>query len=266
MTYRDAGLVAGRSAMFWALTRASLAMAALFALGLAVDARTVGADLAWTKPLKFAVSFVVLFATLALVADRLTPGVRDGAALRVIGWVMATALVAEMAYIAVQSGRGLPSHFYLVSPFYRAMYTAMAIGATALVLSIAAIGWIAWRDAGAALGSATREGVLWGFTLFALPLLVVAFSLGGNGGHHVGVHPVGGATVPLFGWSLVVGDLRPAHFLALHAMQAIPLAGLAADRLGFGAWPVRGAAAAWLVLTLAVWVQALAGRPLVALQ
>jgi hypothetical protein len=108
--------------------------------------------------------------------------------------------------------------------------------------------------------------VLWGFTLFALPLLVVAFALGGNGGHHVGVHPAGGATVPLIGWSLVVGDLRPAHFLALHAMQAIPLAGLEADRLGLGRVWVRVAAAVWLVLTLAVWVQALAGLPLIALQ
>jgi hypothetical protein len=266
MTYRHAGLAAGRPAIFWALTGASVAMAALFALGLAVDARTVGADWAWTKPLKFALSFVVLFATVALVVDRLSPAVQGGLALRVTGWVMATAFLAEMAYIAVQAGRALPSHFYLVTPFYQAMYTAMAVGATALVFGIAAVGWLACRDSGAAFGPATREGVLWGFTLFALPLLVVAFALGGNGGHHVGVHPAGGATVPLFGWSLVTGDLRPAHFLALHAMQAIPLAGLAADRLGLGRFWVRVAAAVWLVLTLAVWAQASAGLPLIAVQ
>ena len=266
MTIWDAGAAAARPSMFWALTGALLAMVALFAIGLVADGRMVGADLAWTKPMKFAVSFVVLFATLALVADRLSPAVQDGAALRVVGWVMAAAFLAEMAYIAVQAGRALPSHFYLVSPFYRALYTAMAIGATTLVLGVAVIGWIAWRDGGASLGPATREGLLWGLTVFALPLLVVAFSLGGNGGHHVGVHPAGGATMPLFGWSLAVGDLRPAHFLALHAMQAIPLAGLVADRLAAGAWPVRVAAVAWLALTLAIWAQALAGRPLVAVQ
>lgn len=266
MTLWEAASPDARPSMFRALTGLSVGMTALFALALAVDGRTVGADWAWTKPLKFAVSLAVLFATLALVADRLSPAVQAGAALRIVGWVMAAACLAEMAYIAVQAGRGLPSHFYLVSPFYRAAYTAMAVGATALVLGTAAVGWIAWRDGGAALGPGLREGVLWGFTAFALPLLVVAFSLGGNGGHHVGVHPPGGATVPLFGWSLATGDLRPAHFLALHAMQAIPLAGLLADRLALGPWAVRAAAAAWLVLTLAVWMQALAGRPLVAVQ
>ncbi|MFN6977492.1 MAG: hypothetical protein ACK4OP_05175 [Gemmobacter sp.] len=260
----DMGVV--RPAMFSALTGLSVAMVALFAIGLLVDGRMVGADPAWTKPMKFAVSLVVLFATLALVVDRLSPGVQGGTALRIVGVVMAVCMLGEMAYIAVQAGRGLPSHFYVPNAVYASLYTAMAVGATGLVMGVAAVGWLAWRDAGADLGPGLREGVLLGFTVFALPLLVVAFSLGGNGGHHVGVHPEGGAVLPLFGWSLVTGDLRPAHFLALHAMQAIPLAGLLADRIGAGAWPLRAAAAAWLVLTLAVWVQALAGRPLVAVQ
>jgi hypothetical protein len=74
----------------------------------------------------------------------------------------------------------------------------------------------------------------------------------------------GGAVIPLFGWSAVVGDLRPAHFLALHAMQVLPLAAWALrGRGGVGAVWVAGGL--WTALTLAVFAQALAGLPLVAL-
>ena len=40
-------------------------------------------------------------------------------------------------------------------------------------------------------------------------------------GHFVGT-PVTGASVPILGWSLEVGDLRVPHFLATHAMHAVP--------------------------------------------
>ncbi len=39
-------------------------------------------------------------------------------------------------------------------------------------------------------------------------------------GHAVGAE---GGQVPLFGWNRSGGDLRVAHFLGIHAEQAIPL-------------------------------------------
>ena len=76
-----------------------------------------------------------------------------------------------------------------------------------------------------------------------------------------------GAAVPFLGWSGEVGDLRPAHFLALHAMRALPLLGLWLERRGVAA-PDRTVAAAgvgYAVVTLAVFGQALMGLPLVGL-
>jgi hypothetical protein len=155
------------------------------------------------------------------------------------------------------------SHFSVQTPFTALMYTLMGIGAVALVLGIGAIGGLAWRDRAARFGPALRLGVGLGFGLSALLTLAVAGYLGGNGSHFVGTPSPGAAALPWLGWSLEVGDLRPAHFLALHAMQALPLLGLWLDRRG-GASPRRmwAAAAAYAGVTAAVFVQALLGLPL----
>ena len=63
-----------------------------------------------------------------------------------------------------------------------------------------------------------------------------------------------------------VGDLRPAHFLALHAMQVLPLVGWWIDRRGGASLrALHSSAAAWALLTVAVFAQALAGLPLLRL-
>jgi hypothetical protein len=62
-----------------------------------------------------------------------------------------------------------------------------------------------------------------------------------------------------------VGDIRPAHFLALHAMQVLPLVGVWFDRNGFGVQPLRWVALAYAALTAAVFAQALSELPLIRL-
>jgi hypothetical protein len=83
-------------------------------------------------------------------------------------------------------------------------------------------------------------------------------------GHSVGAE---GGRVFFFGWNRSGGDLRIAHFLGIHAQQAIPL--LAAAVAG---WSVRVRWAtlatgtlAYVAVTLAVFAQAVAGRPLLPL-
>jgi hypothetical protein len=83
-------------------------------------------------------------------------------------------------------------------------------------------------------------------------------------GHSVGLE---GGHVPLFGWNRSGGDLRIAHFLGIHAEQAIPLL---AALLGGIAAPARqrlliAGIAAYVALTLAIFFQAIAGRALLPL-
>jgi len=233
-----------------------------------VDARVVDGAPVWKKPVKFALSFAVLFGTLAMVEQRLSKPVRDGWRLRVIAWVMAAAFLSEMAYMMYQGARAEASHFNVGTPFHRFMYeVVMAGGAVSLVAGVALVGWLVQRDRAADLGDGLRAGIVIGFVMtFGLTMITAGY-LSFNLGHFVRSHAVGAPVLPLFGWSGVTGDLRPAHFAALHAMQALPLLGLWLDRRG-GRDPVRGvrrAALAYCALTLAVFGQALMGLPLIPL-
>lgn len=253
---------------FVTLTVISFVLLALTVLWGFVDARLIDGVPVWMKPLKFALSFTVLFCTLAVVETRLSPKSRDGWILRVVGWVMAAAFLSEMAYMMYQAGRAEPSHFNVSTPFHRVMYEGvMAAGAVSLIAGTAVIGWVVKRDKGADFSLAMREGVWLGCLLTFLLTLITAGYLSVNGGHFVGLHPETAPTIPLFGWSGVTGDLRPAHFVALHAMQALPLIALWLDRRGLSGSvrTIRLAAIGYAALTLAVFGQALLQMPLIPL-
>lgn len=246
----------GRFAVLTAVSVALLAVCAVWAVG---ETRVVEGQAAWAKPAKFALSFVVFFATLAWVEARLSETWRESRLMRGVAGVMAAAMVGEMAYIIAMGAQGQGSHFNFATPFHEVMYTLMGIGAFLLVLGVAVVGVVVLRDGAATFSPAMRTAVGLGFVLSCVLTVVTAFTMGAVG-RHVGLHPDGGAVIPLVGWSAVVGDLRPAHFLALHAMQAVPLAALVWDRRG-----VMWVACVWTGVTLAVYAQALMGMPLVAL-
>lgn len=250
----------------WALTGFSLALLLGFAAASTLDPRTLDGANVWLKPAKFALSFGVLFATLALVVERLTLSVRQGWPLRITLAAMVVATWTEMAYIGGRAGSGLASHFAVGTPLEATLYGLMGLGAVTLVAGIGVIGWLAGRDTAADLGPGLRLGVRWGFLLSAVLTLVTAGYLSSNNGHFVGVPSVEAATLPLLGWSGEVGDLRPAHFLALHAMQVLPLLGWWLDRHARASLRVLWIAGTlYATLTAAVFVQALMGLPLVRL-
>jgi hypothetical protein len=250
----------------WLLGALSVGMMAIALIWAMFDTRTVLETEVWVKPLKFAVSFAVFFATLAWAAQRLSAPVQEGILLRVVVTVLAVSFWFEMIYITYQAALGQTSHFNLGDPFHGAMYALMGVAALRLVLGTAAIGVMVLRDAGAVMSVPLRLGVGIGFCASTVLTLVTAFTLSSMAGHFVGTPAPGAAVLPMFGWSGSVGDLRPSHFLALHMMQAIPLLAMLvagrSDRAVF--WVVAGSGI-YAALTLAVYVQALMGLPLLRL-
>jgi hypothetical protein len=256
-----------RTEQIWWTTAALLvALFAATAAVQAVDGRLLDGATVWAKPMKFKLSLALHFATLALIVGALGDGWRHGPLLRGVAWASAACALLEIAYICVQAARQEASHFNLSTPFHFALYAAMAAGAVVITVAAALVGLAALLDDASRLGPATRIGTAIGLIGGTVLTLIIAFRMGGALSHHVGVEPAGAPRMTLTGWSLAVGDRRVPHFFATHMMQAIPLAGLGLDRL-LGRLPAVAAvllvAAAWVVLTLALFRQANAGLPLV---
>lgn len=252
----DADLVPGLAFM--------LVLLALGLLAMATDPRLLDGWSVWTKPVKFALSLAVHIATLAIFAARLSPPFRQGPTMRVLVPVVLFCILGEMAYILAQAAQQQHSHFNVATPFHAAMYTAMGIGAVILTAGAAVIGLLTWRDRRADLAPGLRTGAILGLVGGTVLTVLVGAAMGGSGSHFVGTPAPDAPVLPLFGWSLAVGDLRPPHFFALHMMQAVPLLGWALDRVAPGR-AVAGTtlgALLWAALTLALFAQAQAGIPL----
>lgn len=227
------------------------------------DPRTLDGNPVWVKPAKFALSFIIHFATLAMIVAALSEQNRKRRSIAIAGGVLSIAYLAEMAYLFFQAAQAEPSHFNYTTAFHSTMYSLMGVGAVLLIAMPVVIAWVARSDLN--IGSATRAGIWWGaLASFALTLVVAGY-LSGQGGHLVGVPEDPSRVLPLFGWSSEVGDLRPAHFLSIHALQILPLLGLWIDRTGRSVAMIIPVAVVYALLTLAVLAQSMSGLPLISL-
>lgn len=251
-------------------------LAIVFVFALFLDPRLVEGVPAWLKPAKFAVSLSLYGFTFAWILRQLSAWPR---VVCLGAWATILATLIEMALIGMQAGRAVPSHFNTGTRFDAAVFAIMGIAILAQTLSAGAVAFAAWRQTftDGALGWAVRLG---------LTLTVLGASIGGlmtrptesqlstlqmtgkrprTGAHSVGGND-GGPGLTGLRWSTEHGDLRVAHFLGLHAMQAIPLL----------AWLTRhwrsrrsrlmlilGAGGSYGSLLALLLAQALAGEPVV---
>jgi hypothetical protein len=230
-----------------------IALAALpLLLAAVLDPRQIGGEGVWIKPLKFHAALVVYLGTLAVFARWLPPGLTDRRWWHVYAAVVSACVVAELLWIGGAAFLGVASHFNTTSAFWSATYGVMGVLAVTLTSAALVMGVILWRAG--TLPPVWREAIGLGLVLTFVLTVITAGTMAGGTGHHVGA-PVSGLRVPLMGWSREVGDLRLAHFLATHALHAVPLAGFTGSRVA-----VRVAAAGWTALTLGAFALALAGR------
>lgn len=236
------------------------------------DPRTIIGVSVWDKPLKFELSIAIFLLMAGWVFTRLPAGWGRTFWGRYTVWASLPPALFEIGYIVFRASRGEASHFNQSSLTAIVMYAFMGVGALALSSTALVQGVAVLRSPGTAQDSGGdspvfRAALGWGLVL----TFVLGASLGGymssQTGHWVGGVHSDASGLPLFGWSTTGGDLRPAHFLGIHASQIIPVAALILIGLfGKRAGLLTGLfVAGYVALTLAVFVQALMGLPLIAL-
>jgi len=250
--------------------------------GIFVDHRVITGVPAWLKPAKFAISVSVYCFTFVWLLGFVENHPR---LVRVVANVTAFSVIAEMIAIIAQAARGTTSHFNLTTPLNSLLWIMM--GAFIVLVwtmnLVVAIMLLLQRMPDRAFAWSLRLGVLISSVGMALAFLMVtptpaqaAAIASGYGSHIVGAHSVGvadgGPGLPVFGWSIVAGDLRVAHFVGLHALQVLPFFGwlLTRRRSVFALLAVNDRLAlvwtgglAYLGLVLVLAWQALRGQSLV---
>lgn len=264
-----------------ALIFAMLALLVVALIGLVVDPRIVTGAPAWMKPAKFAFSIAIYAATLFWLLRFIPDRPRLAPA---ISWVALAGFAIEMTLIVMQVVRGTTSHFNQSTSFDATVFRIMGgviVGMWLLTLLVAIL---LFRRNFAA------PAIVWGVRLGLIAALLgmaVAFlmpqptpaqealldSTGSSpavGAHAVGVED-GGPGLPIVGWSTTGGDLRVAHSVGMHGLQAVPIVGWLLASFAPAWLSARGrarlaivAGLAWIALTaLLVW-QALRAQSVIA--
>ena len=251
-----------------ALARFGAALLALTAFALllqSIDPRTLASGVnVWVKPAKFAFSLAVFTLTACWFFGYVREERRASGAMRATAAVLIVSAGLEYLYLVFQAAQAGESHFNFSSPFTIAMYALMGVFAVALTATVLPIAWEIARRPAPGLPPELRWAAVAGLVLTFLLGAGLGGYMSAQPGHSVGA--TGGA-VPVFGWNRSGGDLRIAHFLGIHAEQAIPLLALALAPLSrpLRRWGLVLGTAAYCSLTFAVFAQAVAGRPLLPL-
>jgi hypothetical protein len=142
-------------------------------------------------------------------------------------------------------------------------YRLAGVGAVILIAAILVQGVMIARQRSVPVAPALRWALVAGAMISFVGTLVAAGFLSAYGGHWVGGQPTDADGLLLMGWSRNGGDLRVAHFFALHAQQLIAAIGLGLVAAGFrrAKTAVLLASAAYVALIAFTFVQALQGRP-----
>ncbi len=231
----------------------------------AFDAMTILGINRWIKPMKFAISIAVFQWTMAWLLAYLNTKPQ---AVRLITWGIIITMLAEIMPIVGQAARGTTSHFNVTTPFDGAIFSLMGVMILINTLLIV-YALMLFFTTPVNLPAAYLWGIRLGLIIFVLASIeggLMAAMLH----HSIGVAD-GGAGLPFVNWSTRGGDLRIAHFVGLHALQVLPFVGFLLDRFGKQLSAIRpvtltiGFAAVYALLTACLFIQAMAGRPLLAL-
>ncbi len=184
----------------------------------ALDGHLLRGASVWLKPLKFMASVGQFAFTTAWFVGLLPAERRRSLAVHLITWTITVGGTAEVAYITLQAALGQPSHYNRSDALHIALYAAMGATALAMTATQAVLAWQIVRHGRADVQPLWRAAVVTG--------LLMTFLLGAGAGAPLSALQPPDGGLPVLGWHLG-GDLRPAHFIGMHAAQCIPLLGWA---------------------------------------
>lgn len=216
------------------------------------DATQVMGVNAWIKPTKFAISTAIFSWSIAWYAYYIRADINT----TLLNWVVISMLSFEIIYIAIQASKGQLSHYNMSSDFTGFMFGLMAVAATVVTLCTAYLAVIFFNKTLPDLPNYYVWAIRLGMVLFVI-FSLQGFAMGARGAHNVG-GPDGGPGLPFTNWSTLIGDLRVAHFIGMHALQVLPF---------LAVYVLKNTTATIMVsvlyglLAAASWVQALAGKP-----
>lgn len=208
---------------------------------------------AWYKPFKFAFSTFLFAWAMAWYCSYL-PNFN----INLFNWTVILLLGFEIVYIAFQAGKGQLSHYNLSTPLYSALYSCMALAATAVTLYTAYVGVLFFKYDFPSL----PNHYVWAIRLSIFIFVIFSFegfAMGSKLNHSVGALN-DNSNLFLVGWSKTVGDLRVSHFIGMHALQVLPILSyyvLKNTKLTVALSVVYG------LLALMTLIQALKGRPFI---
>lgn len=209
---------------------------------------------AWIKPFKFFVSSAIFVWTMGWLLFYLEKQRK----VKAYSIMVVIVLAFELAVIVWQAANGRLSHFNIKTPLYSLLFQLMGIAITVLGVWTMYMTYLFFRQKHFNIPSA----YLWGIRLGLIFFIIFSFEGGimaARLSHTVGA-PDGGEGLPLVNWSKQYGDLRIAHFIGMHALQILPLAGYYVFRK-----PATLAvfSALYFAVTVAITVMALSGLPLI---
>ncbi len=205
-------------------------------IGLCFDQTMIHGEFAWVKPLKFSISFVLYGASLIFISQYL------GSSKRLLKATSVAALFGSIAELGVIVAQALlASHVQSgANPLIETVLwfvVKLAIMPVAFAILAMLLMLLREKNLPTVLGSSICWGALLsivGFIpgfLMLMPESMQHVFCNQSLYDHVLGHLSSASKIPYLGWSQVVGDLRVAHFVGLHALQLLPMLGYAVTKL-----------------------------------
>lgn len=241
-----------------------------------IDERMVMDRNIWLKPIKFDLAIAIYLISLSLCAHLLPPTWRDSPRFNRYVAVVCFTVIIEMAWLIYAAAIGEVAHFNQTHPVLAPVYFVMGVLAIMLTSLSAVIGVGVLKHHDHSINPLIRYAL--GYSLLATAVLTVitASYLSAAPAQMHAVLPDGVSVVdrdgalPLLGWLRNAGDLRVAHFFAMHAFHFVPcVAAIGVLMLPkpltrqkpFARTAAIGLCAAYTAFVVFVFVQALVGKP-----